>query len=96
LLARKRTKFSSVRQALEFIATTRSASVPSFRFIGTSAPFGRKSVCVSQSISAIYYFSTHIGDEMKNSITLFAMLLLLAASASAEIKSVDIKIFGMD
>jgi hypothetical protein len=33
---------------------------------------------------------------MKNSITLFAMLLLLAASASAEIKSIDIKIFGMD
>jgi hypothetical protein len=33
---------------------------------------------------------------MKNAIALFATLLLSAASASAEIKSIDIKIFGMD
>jgi hypothetical protein len=33
---------------------------------------------------------------MKNAIALFATLLLLAAFASAEIKSIDIKIFGMD
>ena len=32
---------------------------------------------------------------MKNLIALFTALLL-AASASAEIKSIDIKIFGMD
>ena len=37
-----------------------------------------------------------LGDEMKNANALFATLLLLAASASAEIKSIDIKIFGMD
>jgi hypothetical protein len=37
-----------------------------------------------------------LGDEMKNAIALFATLLMLAASASAEIKSIDIKIFGMD
>lgn len=33
---------------------------------------------------------------MRNAIALFATLLLAAASASAEIKSIDIKIFGMD
>jgi hypothetical protein len=33
---------------------------------------------------------------MKNAIALFSTLLLLAASASAEIKSIGIKIFGMD
>jgi hypothetical protein len=33
---------------------------------------------------------------MKNAVALFATLLLLAASAPAEIKSIDIKIFGMD
>ena len=32
---------------------------------------------------------------MKNAIA-FATLLLLAAAASAEIKSINIKIFGMD
>jgi hypothetical protein len=37
-----------------------------------------------------------LGDEMKNAIAMFATLLLLAASASAEIKSINIKIFGMD
>ena len=37
-----------------------------------------------------------LGDEMKNAIAVFSTLLLLAASASAEIKSIDIKIFGMD
>jgi hypothetical protein len=41
-------------------------------------------------------FPAHtLGDEMKTLIALFASLLL-AASASAEIKSIDIKIFGMD
>jgi hypothetical protein len=33
---------------------------------------------------------------MKRLSALFATLLVLAASASAEIKSIDIKIFGMD
>ena len=33
---------------------------------------------------------------MKNAIALLTTLLLIAASASAEIKSIDIKIFGMD
>lgn len=33
---------------------------------------------------------------MKNTIALLATLLLMAASASAEIKSIEIKIFGMD
>ena len=33
---------------------------------------------------------------MKNVIALFSTLLLFAASASAEIKSIDITIFGMD
>ena len=33
---------------------------------------------------------------MKKAIALFSTLLLLVASASAEIKSIDITIFGMD
>jgi hypothetical protein len=33
---------------------------------------------------------------MKKTIALFFAFLLLAASASAEIKSIDISIFGMD
>jgi hypothetical protein len=33
---------------------------------------------------------------MKKTIGLFSTLLLLAASASAEIKSIDLSIFGMD
>jgi hypothetical protein len=33
---------------------------------------------------------------MKTTTTLFSILVLLLASASAEIKSVDISIFGMD
>lgn len=33
---------------------------------------------------------------MKRSIALFSTLLLFVASASAEIKSIDITIFGMD
>jgi hypothetical protein len=33
---------------------------------------------------------------MKNAIAMFATLLLLAAATSAEIKSINIKIFGMD
>jgi hypothetical protein len=33
---------------------------------------------------------------MKKLFALLASFLLLAASASAEIKSIDIKIFGMD
>jgi hypothetical protein len=33
---------------------------------------------------------------MRKLSTLLASFLLLAASASAEIKSIDIKIFGMD
>jgi hypothetical protein len=33
---------------------------------------------------------------MKKLFTLLASFLVLAASASAEIKSIDIKIFGMD
>lgn len=33
---------------------------------------------------------------MKRSIALFSTLLLWVASASAEIKSIDITIFGMD
>jgi hypothetical protein len=33
---------------------------------------------------------------MKNVIAMFATLLLLTASAFAEIKSINIKIFGMD
>jgi len=33
---------------------------------------------------------------MGKAIALFSALLLLAASASAEIKSIDITIFGMD
>lgn len=33
---------------------------------------------------------------MKRISALLALLLILAASASAEIKSIDIKIFGMD
>jgi hypothetical protein len=33
---------------------------------------------------------------MKKTIALFSTLLLLVASASAEIKSIDIAIFGMD
>jgi hypothetical protein len=33
---------------------------------------------------------------MKRAIALFATLLLLTAFTSAEIKSIDIKIFGMD
>lgn len=33
---------------------------------------------------------------MKKLIALLTSLLLLAVSASAEIKSIDIKIFGMD
>jgi hypothetical protein len=33
---------------------------------------------------------------MKNAIAMFATLLLLTASAFAEIKSINIKIFGMD
>ena len=37
-----------------------------------------------------------LGDEMKNANCAVCDLLLLAASASAEIKSIDIKIFGMD
>jgi hypothetical protein len=45
-------------------------------------------------LSAIPTFT--LGDEMKNAIAMFATLLLLAAAASAEIKSINIKIFGMD
>ena len=33
---------------------------------------------------------------MKKTIALFSTLLLLAVSASAEIKAIDISIFGMD
>ena len=33
---------------------------------------------------------------MKNIITLLSVLLLVVATASAEIKSIDITIFGMD
>lgn len=33
---------------------------------------------------------------MKKAITVFSTFLLLVASASAEIKSIDISIFGMD
>jgi hypothetical protein len=33
---------------------------------------------------------------MKNTIALLSLLLLTVASASAEIKSIDITIFGMD
>jgi len=33
---------------------------------------------------------------MKKAIALFSTLLLLVASATAEIKSIDISIFGMD
>jgi hypothetical protein len=33
---------------------------------------------------------------MKNIMTLFSTFLLFVASASAEIKSIDISIFGMD
>jgi hypothetical protein len=33
---------------------------------------------------------------MKKTVALFSTLLLLVASASAEIKSIDISIFGMD
>jgi hypothetical protein len=33
---------------------------------------------------------------MKKMTVLLSLLLLVAASASAEIKSIDIKIFGMD
>jgi len=33
---------------------------------------------------------------MKEAIALFSTLLLLVASATAEIKSIDISIFGMD
>lgn len=33
---------------------------------------------------------------MKRISALLALLVILAASASAEIKSIDIKIFGMD
>jgi hypothetical protein len=33
---------------------------------------------------------------MKNSCVVFAVLALLAASARAEVRSIEIKIFGMD
>jgi hypothetical protein len=33
---------------------------------------------------------------MRKALALFLAALILAASASAEIKSIDIKIFGMD
>jgi hypothetical protein len=33
---------------------------------------------------------------MKNAIALLSVLLLVATSASAEIRSIDITIFGMD
>jgi hypothetical protein len=33
---------------------------------------------------------------MKKTIALLSVLVILAVSASAEIKSIDIKIFGMD
>jgi hypothetical protein len=55
----KRTKSFSALQPLESIATTRSALVLSSRFIGTWVPYGRRSVCVSPSISVICYSSTH-------------------------------------
>ena len=45
-------------------------------------------------LSAVPAFT--LGDEMKKAIALFSTFLLLVASASAEIKSIDITIFGMD